>query len=383
MGKRIYLDYAAATPLDPRVRQAMAPFFAGQFGNPSSVHAEGRAAKQAVETARRDVSHTLACQPEEIIFTSGATESINLAIRGVVDAAPATQRHIVSVTTEHKAVLRALEESGCTVTLVPVDAEGMASAAAVLAAIRPETALVTVMYANNEIGTVAPLADIGKGIEKLRRANKSVYPILHTDAAQAASYLSLDTVQLHVDAMSLSGAKLYGPKGSGALYVKNGVPLAPLIVGGAQEGGRRAGTENVAAIVGFAAALTLAQAEKDALSARLLPLREQLTTGILAAIPGSVVNGSRAERIPSNVNVSLPAVDGEAVIMYLDERGISASTASSCTSSSSMSHVLRALGRSEAAVEGSVRFTLGRGTRKRDIKAVLKELPRIVSLLQL
>lgn len=381
--RRIYLDYAGATPLDKRVRKAMAPFFADEFGNPSSVHAEGRAAKAAIETARRDAAAVIGAQPEEIIFTSGATESINLAIRGIVSSAPATHRHVVSVATEHKGVLRSLEESGYEVTLVPVDGMGLVSADVVLAAIRPDTALVTVMYVNNEIGTIAPLAEIGVGIEKLRRGTKSIYPVFHTDAAQAASYLTLDVGKLHVDAMSLSGAKIYGPKGNGMLYVKKGVPLTSLIVGGAQERGHRAGTENVPAIVGFAKALQLAQAEKAALAAQLLPLRDMLCEGILRAIPGTIVNGSLRERIPSNVNVTLPAVDGEAVIMYLDERGIAAATASSCTSSASMSHVIRALGRNDAEVEGSVRFTLGRATTKRDIKTVLAELPRIVSLLRL
>ncbi len=384
MGRsRIYLDYAAATPLDPRVAKAMRPFFGAAFGNPSSVHAEGRAARAAVETARRDVADALHARPSEIVWTSGATESVNLAIRGIVDAAPADCRHIVAVETEHKAVLRALEHAGYDVTFVPVDEEGVVSADAVMAAVRPDTALVNIMYVNNEIGTIAPIAEVGKRIAALRRDGRRAYPKFHTDAAQAAAYLPLNVATLHVDAMSLSGAKIYGPKGSGVLYVKEGTPLAPLLVGGAQESGRRAGTENVPAIVGFAKALAIAQREADALTAKLAPLRDMLLDGILAAIPGAVVNGSRTERIAGNVNVSLPSVDGEAVIMYLDERGIAASTASSCTSSASMSHVIRALGRSEQEVEASIRFTLGRGTTAAHVKAALKELPRIVSLLRI
>lgn len=361
----------------------MRPFFEAQFGNPSSVHAEGRKAKAALESARAEIAKTIGAHAEEIIFTSGATESLNLALRGLVEAAPAGCRHIVTVETEHKAVLRALEELGCDITFVPVDAEGIVDSGAVLAAIRPDTALVNVMYVNNEIGTIAPIADIGRAIEKLRRDGKRAYPVFHTDAAQAASYLPLNVETLHVDALSLSGAKIYGPKGSGMLYVKNGVPLRPQLWGGAQEHGRRAGTENVPAAVGLARALTLGQKEASVLTRRLMPLRDALIDGIRTAIPGATLNGSRADRIAGNVNVSLPSVDAEALIMYLDERGIAASTASSCTSSSSMSHVIRALGRTDCEVEGSVRFTLGRETSMRHIKAVLQELPRIVSLLRI
>ncbi len=381
--RRVYLDYAAATPLDPRVRRVMAPFLVAEFGNPSSVHAEGRRAKQAVEKARQDVATVLGAKVGEIVFTSGATESINLAVRGCLQTALATHCHVVSVATEHKAMLRALEDAGCEVTLVPVGEDGVVSADAVLAAIRPDTALVSIMYVNNEIGTIAPIAAIGKGVRKMRRDSRGIYPIFHTDAVQAAGYLPLNVDTLGVDLMSLSGAKIYGPKGSGLLYVRSATPIAAQIVGGAQEHSLRAGTENVAAIVGGASALQFAQQEREALSARLRPLQKMLIDGIRKIAPDARLNGSLTERVAGNINVSVVGVDGEAVVMYLDERGIAASTASSCTSSSSTSHVLRALGLSDQEVEGSVRFTLGHTTSKRDIRAVLQVLPGILSLLRI
>lgn len=380
---RIYLDYAAATPLDARVAKAMRPYFESRFGNSSSVHAEGRRAKTALDAARREIADVLGCSTDELIFTSGATESVNLAIFGLVEAAPATHRHIVSVATEHKAALRAFEESGYEVTYVPVDSQGLFTVEDVLKAVRPDTALVSVMYANNEIGTIAPISEIGLAIQKLRQHNKQTYPLFHTDAAAAANYLALNVEALHVDALSLSAAKIYGPKGSGLIYVRRNLPLRPRLWGGAQEGGRRAGTENVAAIVGLARALSLAQKELVNVNKKLRPLRDALIDGILTAIPGAKVNGSREARVSGNVNISLPSVDAEAVIMYLDERGISASTASSCASSSSTSHVIKALGCNDAEVAGSIRFTLGRDTTMRQIKKVLRELPRIVLLLRI
>ncbi|MEK7459315.1 MAG: aminotransferase class V-fold PLP-dependent enzyme [Patescibacteria group bacterium] len=272
------------------------------------------------------------------------------------------------------------QEGSRSVTIVPVAPDGSIDVAAVIAAIRPDTALVSVMYANNEIGTIAPVAEIGKAIEKLRRTTKSAYPVFHTDAAQAAQYLDVDVTRLHVDLMSLSGQKMYGPKATGALFVKRGTPIASILFGGGQEHGLRPGTENVAGIVGFAKALSIAVDDCDDETMRMVALREYFIDELLA-IPGTRLNGNRVDRLPNNVNVSFKGVDGEALVMYLDERGIAASTASSCTGPQSMSHVLKALGMSDAEVIGSVRFTLGRQTKKRDITCTVTTIKKILSLL--
>lgn len=378
--KRVYLDYAAATPVSRRVEKAMRPFSRFVFGNPSSVHAEGRAARAAVDAARRDVAEALGAHTDEIIFTNGVTEAINIALLGVLGAAEGKQ-HVVTVATEHAATLRTLVRPGIDVTVVPVGEDGVPRVEDILAAIRPNTALVSVMYANNEIGTIAPIAEIGRAIEKLRRTTKSAYPVFHTDAAQAAQYLDVDVTRLHVDLVSLSGQKMYGPKGTGALFVRRGVAVTPFMFGGSQEHGLRPGTENVAGIVGFAQALTDAVALRDAESIRVAALREAFFD-MLLTLPGVRVNGSRIDRLPNNVNVSFEGVDGEALVMYLDKHGIAASTASSCTGPQSMSHVLRALGLSDTGVVGSVRFTLGRSTTYKDIKMTISVIKTIFTLLK-
>ncbi len=374
--QRVYLDYAASTPVDKRVEKAMRPFLRAVFGNPSSVHTEGRAARAAIEAARADVATNIGARSDEIIFTNGVTEAINIATMGV-RAASGDKQHVVIIATEHPATLRALHGD---VAIVPVSSDGSVDVAAVIAAIRPDTALVSVMYANNEIGTIAPIAEIGKAIQRLRRTTKSAYPVFHTDAAQAAQFLDLDVTRLHVDLMSLSGQKMYGPKATGALFVKKDTPIAPILFGGGQEHGLRPGTENVAGIVGFAKALSLAIDERDAETVRMVTLREYFIDELLA-IPSTRLNGSRTERLPNNVNVSFAGVDGEALVMYLDQRGIAASTASSCTGPQSMSHVLRALGMSDAEVIGSVRFTFGRHTTKRHLRRTVVTIKKILSLL--
>ncbi len=381
--KRLYFDHAAATPLDLRVAKAMLPYASLAYGNPSSIHAEGRKARQAVEEARKQVAEVLSVRVEEIIFTAGATESINLCYKGLLAAAPEGKRHVVTLATEHMATLRVLQDLGCEVTFLPVDEEGLVSVDEVMKAIRPETVLVTMMYVNNEIGTILPIAEIGKAIEKMRRVKGEVYPMFFSDAVQAVNSLPLAVNKLHVDALCLSGSKMYGPKGSGVLYVKKGTLVAAQIVGGTQEHGMRAGTENVAGIIGLATALKIAQAEFANYEGCLRPLQKMLFDGILEKIPGSEVNGSLTQRVCNNVNVSLPEVDGEAVVMYLDEAGIAASTASSCTSSAGASHVITALGRSASEAESSIRLTLGRATTKREINTVIKELVRIVALLKI
>lgn len=381
MPRRIYADFAAATPLDPRVREAMLPYVDECFGNPSSVHAEGRAAKKAVEEARSAVAGAIGARPNEMIFTNGVTEAINLALLGVVKASGVVRPHVVTVATEHMAVVRTLEQSGADVTVLSVAKDGSVSVDDVLAAIRSETVLVNVMYANNEIGTIAPLAEIGKGIAKLRKPQGTAYPLLHTDAAQAACFLDLNVEKLHVDLMSLSGQKMYGPKATGALYVRAGVALSPLLFGGRQEHGLRPGTENVPGIVGFATALTIAQHERESFSTDMTILRNQLMDGLLA-IDGAVLNGPHEQRLPNNVNVSIPGVDGEALVMYLDQRGIAAATSSSCTSGAGLSHVIAALGTSEACRKGSIRFSLGRGMTNADIASIIAACKEVIPLVR-
>lgn len=381
--KRIYFDHAAATPLDLRVAKMMMPYASVEFGNPSSVHEEGRKAKKAIEEARKQVAEVLGASPTEIVFTSGATEAINLVIKGVTQAAPPDKRHVVTLATEHMATLRVLQDTGCEVTFLPINKDGLVSVDEVMKAIRPETVLISMMYVNNEIGTILPIAEVGNMIEKMKRAKKETYPIFLTDAVQAVNSLPLNVTKLHVDALCLSGSKMYGPKGSGLLYVKKGIPMKSQTMGGTQEHGLRAGTENVGGIVGLAAALKIAQTEYEDYEQILRPLQRMLFEGITSKIPGATVNGHRTQRVCNNVNVSLPEVDGEAVVMYLDSVGIAASTASSCTSSAGASHVIKALGRSDKEAESSIRLTLGRGTTQRQVKKVIQELVRIVALLKI
>lgn len=378
--QRIYLDYAAATPVDPRVERAMRPFLRAHFGNPSSVHAEGRAARAAVDAARRDVAQAIGARPDEVIFTNGVTEAINIALSGVLKAS-GDMRHVVTVATEHHAGLRVLERDGVEVTIVPVDADGVVKVDAVLAAIRPDTALVSVMHANNEIGTVAPIAEIGKAIEKLRRTTKRAYPVFHTDAAQSPQFLAVDVQQLHVDLASFSGQKMYGPKATGALFVKTGTPITSILFGGGQEHGLRPGTENVAGIVGFAKALTIATAERLRVTSKVAALADRLRKGLLVT-PGTRCNSSADQRLPNIVNISFSGVDGEALVMYLDQHGVAVSSASSCTGAQSISHVLRALGLSDDGVKGSVRFSLGRATTRKDIDRAIAAVHEILAILK-
>ncbi len=378
--RRIYLDYAAATPMDARVLAAMTPFFAELFGNPSSVYAEGRVARKAMNDARKSVAVALNARSDEIIFTNGVTEAINIALQGVLRAA-SEKKHVVTIATEHKATLNALEREDIDVTFVSVASIGSVAVNDIVAAIRPDTALVTMMYANNEIGTIAPIAEIGKAIAKHRRTTKSAYPLFHIDAAQAGNYLDLDVEGLHVDMMSLSAGKMGGPKASGVLYIKKGTAISPILFGGNQEHGLRPGTENVAGIVGFAIALTTAISEREKNTAHVAILRDALKNGILSLAPNATVNGGMENRLPNNVNIAFHGVDGEALVMYLDERGIAASTASSCAGAQSMSHVLIALGMGIDAVKSSVRFTLGAATTQADVDETLAALADILTIL--
>jgi len=376
---RIYLDNAATTPCRPEVIEAMVPYLGERGYNPSSLHAEGRAARAAVDGARRRVAAALGAAPREIVFTGGGSEADTLAILGTARALGARGAHAVTVATEHHAVLRsfeALEEEGWSVTWLGVDEHGRVDPAAFAEALRGDTVIASVMLANNEIGTIAPIADLAA----LARARGVVF---HTDAVQGSGYLQVDVAELGVDLLAISAHKFYGPKGVGALYVRGGTALAPLVLGGGQEFGLRSGTENVAGIVGLATALDLAVAEREATAARVRALRDRLEAGIAAAFPGAVVHGAGAPRLPNNCNVGFPGVDGEALLIALDLEGIAVSAGSACTAGATVrSHVLAALspsGDAEGGRGGVVRFSLGRDTTAEQIESVLARLPGIIA----
>ncbi|WP_298821773.1 cysteine desulfurase family protein [Chloroflexus sp.] len=377
----IYLDHAATTPLDPRVLEAMMPFLTGMSGNASSIHQVGRAALQALDDAREQVALVLGCQPKEIIFTSGGSESINLAIKGVAMALRAQDKtHLISSTIEHHAVLHALdylkEYEGFEVTLLAVDRSGRVNPADLRAAIRPETALVSVMYANNETGVIQPIAELAAICHESG-------VLFHTDAVQAPGQLSLDVQALGVDLLSLTAHKFYGPQGVGILYLRRGAALVPQINGGAQERRRRAGTENIAGIVGLAKALTIAESERIAHVTRLRALSERLIDSVLARIPQSWLNGDRVHRLPAIVNLGFACIETESLLLLLDQRGICASSGSACTSGSlEPSHVLLAMGLSPDEANGSIRFSLGRQTTEAQIETLLDILPDLVAQLR-
>ncbi|MEF3273907.1 MAG: IscS subfamily cysteine desulfurase [Chloroflexus sp.] len=377
----IYLDHAATTPLDPRVLEAMLPFLTGMSGNASSIHQVGRAALQALDDAREQVALTLGCQPKEIVFTSGGSESINLAIKGVAIALRAQGKtHLISSTIEHHAVLHALdylkEYEGFTVTLLPVDRSGRVNPADLRAALRAETALVSVMYANNETGVIQPIAELAAICHE-----QGV--LFHTDAVQAPGQLPLDVQALGVDLLSLTAHKFYGPQGVGLLYVRRGTALVPQINGGAQERRRRAGTENIAGIVGLAKALAIAESERMMHVTRLRALSECLIEGVLNRIPQSWLNGDRTHRLPAIVNLGFACIETESLLLLLDQRGICASSGSACTSGSlEPSHVLLAMGLSADEANGSIRFSLGRQTTEAQIETLLDVLPDLVAQLR-
>ncbi len=379
---RIYLDHAATTPVDAAVVRAMLPYWTSAWGNPSSLYAAGRAARTAIDESRAAVARMLGCAPNEIIFTGGGTEGDNLAIKGVVAAAGAAGRptHLITTAIEHHAVLHAadyLERFGTAVTRLPVDAEGLVDPATLEAAIRPETCLISIMYANNEIGTIQPLAEL------TAIARRHDIPF-HTDAVQAAGSLPLDVDALGVDLLTIAAHKFYGPKGVGALYVRAGTPILYQQQGGPQEGDRRGGTENVAAIVGLATALTRAEADRAAYNDHCRALRDRLTEGILAAIPDSRLNGPRGDhRLVNNVNIAFTGVEGESLIIALDLEGIAASSGSACTTGATEpSHVLRAIGVPATAIAGSLRLTVGRDNTPADVDELLALLPDIVARLR-
>ena len=383
----VYLDHAATTPIDPRVREAMLPFLDDQFANPSSFHTPGKRVREAIDEARIKVSTVLGARPDEIVFTSGGTESDNLAILGIARQYHEQGKHIISTKTEHQAVLEALEQlekkEGFEVTYVPADKEGKVRPEDVLAAVRPDTILISVIFANNEIGTINDIAGLGSAVRKLREAESRQLPLLHTDACQAVGALEVDVQKLPVDLMTVNASKIYGPKGVGALYVKRGLKLRSLQFGGSQESGKRPGTENVIGIVGFGEAIRIADAQREEYVARLTPLRDDLIKRLQEVIPKTRLNGHPTDRLPNNVNMSFMDIEGEALLLYLDAKGVYASTGSACTSATlDPSHVILALGLPYEVAHGSLRFSLGRSTTQEDIDHVVQVLPELVEKLR-
>jgi cysteine desulfurase len=379
----VYLDHAATTPLDPAVLAAMEPYLTSVYGNPSSIYRLGQDARAAIDGARAQAAAVLGCAPGEILFTSGATESDNLALRGVAWAArlaaPAgNPPHIVTSAIEHHAVLHTAESlvsQGFRVTFVPPDREGIVSAEAIAAAVEPDTCLISVMLANNETGAIQPVAAIGE----VARARGVPF---HTDAVQGAGLLSLNVDDLGVDLLSLSAHKFYGPKGVGLLYVRTGTPLEYQQTGGGQEQGRRGGTENVAGIVGLGTALQRAESFREPYAAHCRSMREHLAEGIFSAIPDAVLNGPPLDgpRLPNNLNVSIPGIQGETMLLALDLLDVSASAGSACTTGNSEpSHVLQAMGLTEEMCRSALRFTVGRGTTSEQIATAVEAVTEAVS----
>lgn len=377
--KRVYLDYAATTPTDPRVIEAMKPYFFERFGNPSSLHSFGQEAKSAVEEARGTLADFLSAKPEEIIFTSGGTESDNTALFGITGALKSKGNHIITSGIEHHAVIetaRELEKLGVSVTYLAVDKYGLVDPADVSKAITSKTILISIMHANNEIGTIEPISEIGKIARE-----KGV--LFHTDAVQTVGHIPTNVNELNVDLLSLSAHKFYGPKGVGALYVRKGTRMNNFLHGGDQERGKRASTLNTSGIVGLGEAIKLCKQELETEKARELILRDKLIKGIQEKIPQVILNGHPAKRLPNNVNFSFKFIEGESIILNLDMVGIAVSTGSACTSSSlEPSHVLLATGLTHEVAHGSLRFTLGRWTTEEDIDYCLENLIPIIDKLR-
>ena len=380
MKDSIYMDYAATSPVLPEVLEEMLPFFTEKYGNPSGVYATGREARRAVEKARRQIADAIGAQPQEICFTSGGSESDNLAIQGTAFALKEKGNHLVTSRIEHHAVLNAcrqMERSGFRVSYACADGEGRVSPENVESLLEEGTILVSVMAANNEIGTIEPTAEIG-------RIAREHGVLFHTDAVQAAGVIPLNVDKMNADLMSLSAHKFHGPKGTGALYVRKGTRISGMILGGAQERNLRAGTENVPGIVGMGKAMEIAVREMNTNAERICILRDMLIRGIRERIPDAVLNGPETERLPGNCHFSFRGVDGEALLLRLDLAGIAASGGSACTSGSpEVSHVLEAIGLPEEQSRGSIRLTIGRETTEEEIREVLRILPDIVTDLRL
>jgi len=379
--RRIYLDHSATTPVDPEVAAIMMTYYTEKYGNPSSVHGFGREAKQALEQARNQVAELIGAASNEITFTSGGTEADNLAILGTAEALRKKGKHIITSCIEHHAVLETceyLEKNGFDLTVIPVDEEGIISVDAVSKAIRPDTILITVMHANNEVGSIQPISEIGK----LAKEHGIVF---HVDAVQSLGKIPINVNEMNVDLLTVSSHKIYGPKGVGALYVRKGVRIVPLVHGGGQEKKRRSGTENTPGIIGFGKACDLAGQRMADDAKQQRKLRDKLINGILERIDFVKVNGPIGEkRLPNNANVSIRYVEGESLLLSLDMLGIAASSGSACTSGSlDPSHVLLGMGLIHEIAHGSLRFSLGRQNTEEDIDYVLEQLPKIVERLRM
>ncbi len=377
--KRIYLDYAATTPTRPEVVEAMLPYFTEVFGNPSSIYSYGQEAKGAIEEARIQVANLIGARDEEIVFTSGGTEADNFALKGVAYANESRGNHIITSSIEHHAVIETchfLEKRGFKLAYLPVDEHGLVDPDDVRKSITDKTVLISVMHANNEVGTIEPLAEIG-------RIAREAGVYFHTDAVQTVGHIPVDVNELGVDLLSMSAHKLCGPKGVGALYIRKGTKLIPFMHGGEQERKRRASTENVPGIVGFGRAVELAQPEISSEAERLTHLRDRLTKELLERIDHIHLNGHPVKRLPNNVNVSIEFVEGESMCLNLDLENICVSTGSACSSSSlEPSHVLLAMGLSHEQAHGSLRFSLGKWTTEEEIGRVVEVLPAIVAKLR-
>jgi cysteine desulfurase len=383
--RRVYLDHSATTPVDPRVVEAMMPYLTEKFGNASSVHFFGQEARAAVDRARREVAALVGARPNEIVFLSGGTEANNLAIRGVCEAAESHGRHLITSEIEHSSVrgiCEALEKRGWEVTRLPVYADGIVRVDDVRSALRPDTVLITVMLANNEIGTIQPISEIG-AIVREQRARGHRHLWLHTDAVQAAGRISIEVETLGCDLLSLSAHKLYAPKGVGALYVRRGVRLVGQNVGGHQERERRAGTEAVPSIIGFGSAARIAREELRQHAEHVRPLRDRFEAGVKERIEDVVFNGDPDQRLPHLSNISFRFIEGEGLLINLDLQGVAVSTGSACSSGTlEPSPVIRALGRNDELARGSIRFSFGKDNVDEDVDYVLEVLTRAVENLR-
>ncbi len=388
--KRVFLDYASTTPLDKRVLKAMLSYMNTHFGNPSALYKEGVTTKLVIKEARKKIAPLLNVRPEEMVFTASGTEADNLAVRGVFEAWKSdfskTQRkpHIITTNIEHPGILeicKYVQRQGAEVTYIPVEENGVVDPEKIKAALKPTTVLVTVMLANNEIGTIQPIRDISRILQEHKKITGFAYPYLHTDASQAANYLDLSFQKLGVDMMTLDASKFYGPKGVGLLALKHHVTISPLIYGGGQEKGLRAGTENVPAIVGFAEALVIAQQMREAESARLSKLQEFFIKNVIKLYPSVVIHGEGKKKLPNNVNIGVKGLDAEFAVIKLDHLKIACSSASSCMnlSEDSYSYVIEALGKEGKEYRGSsLRFTFGRTTTAKELDLTLKALTTII-----
>lgn len=380
--KKIYLDFAAATPMDPAVYTAMAPYFTTNFYNPSATYLSAKSVSKDINETRGRIARWLGCRPNEVKFTAGGTEANNLAINGVMREYPTG--NVLMSAVEHESVLKPAEQHKH--RIIKVMPDGRVDLNDLKKKIDDKTVLVSVMYANNEIGTIQPLKDVAEMIDQIRderkKSNNTLPLYFHTDACQAANYLDLHVHRLGVDLMTINGGKIYGPKQSGALYIKTGTKIQPQILGGGQENGMRSGTENVPAIIGLAAALDIAQANRREESDRLNVLQQYFIKQLQEKLPGSVINGSKTRRLPNNLHLTIPGQDNERLMMMLDEQGIMCATGSACSASAEEpSHVLSAIGISKKDAQASLRFTMGRTTTKNDITRVISTLISIVHAL--